>query len=385
MTNMIDRERLKERLIQLTRDLVLIASTDARPEERKKCFQLIRNHLEEVEGVSLAMYEKCGYESLVALPDGVARPDVIFCGHLDVVEHPEADCYRSDVLGGRIYGPGAGDMKGQLAILVELFRHLSRGYPGVSIGLVITSDEERGGESGVKYLAEEEGLEAEIAIIPDGGSLTDVTVEEKGILHARVVAEGKAAHAARPWYGDNPIERLIRGLNRVLGEFDKLQPPVVDPDDSSTHWFPTCSITMLDTPNDSANRIPENASAVMDIRFPPPFTVESLIERIENALGDGLRLERIIDALPTHLAPDERFLRLTEEISGSKVRLARASAGSDARFLCIRGMPVILSRPRVGNLHGRDEWIEIDSMLTYFEICRRYVLERQGFDEVAED
>ena len=65
----MDKTRLRERLIQLTRDLVLIEITDSKPDERERCFQLFRNHFEEVKGVTIERYEKDGYESLVALPE----------------------------------------------------------------------------------------------------------------------------------------------------------------------------------------------------------------------------------------------------------------------------------------------------------------------------
>lgn len=63
-----DSERLRERLIQMTRDLILIESTDDRPEDRRRCFQLIRNHLEEIPGLEIRMLEKEGYESLLPCP-----------------------------------------------------------------------------------------------------------------------------------------------------------------------------------------------------------------------------------------------------------------------------------------------------------------------------
>ena len=181
----MDESILRERLIQLTRDLVLIESTDDRAEERSRCFQLIRNHLDEVPGLEITMLEKKGYQSLLALPKGIERPEVMLCGHLDVVHHPEPESYRSEIKDGRIYGPGAGDMKGQLAILIELMRHLGRERPGLSVGIVVTSDEERGGENGVKYLVEEEGLRCGEAVIPDGGTINEIIVEEKGIIHTR--------------------------------------------------------------------------------------------------------------------------------------------------------------------------------------------------------
>lgn len=376
---MLDRERLQEQIVQLTRDLVLIESTDERPDERKRCFQLIRNHLEELPGIELRRLEKNGYESLVVLPEGCGKPKVLFCGHLDVVEHPDPESYRSTIRDGRIYGPGAGDMKGQLAILVQLMRHLWHEYPGLPVGLAVTSDEERGGENGVKYLVEEAGIDADIAVIPDGGSLNSIIVEEKGIIHLRLRAAGEAAHAARPWLGDNALERLIASVGRVQREiFAPLAPENVDPDDPSTHWHPTCAATMMTTSNDSPNRIPEEAEAVLDIRFVPPLTCESMLASIRKTIDTTVLAEPIVMAEPTHLAPDKDFVELTESVTGRKPELTRACGGSDGRFFFAKGIPVMLSRPNVGNLHGHDEWIDIESMVDYFEICRRYVLKKVG-------
>lgn len=376
---MLDKERLQDQIVQLTRDLVLIESTDERPEERRRCFQLIRNHLEELPGIVLKRLEKNGYESLVVLPEGCEKPKVLFCGHLDVVEHPDPESYRSTIRDGRIYGPGAGDMKGQLAILVQLMRHLWHEQPGLPVGLAVTSDEERGGENGVKYLVEEAGIAADVAVIPDGGSPNSIIVEEKGIIHLRLRAKGEAAHAARPWLGENALERLVAAVGKIQGDiFAPLAPERVDPDDPSTHWHPTCTATMMTTPNDSPNRIPEDAAAVLDIRFVPPHTGESLLSQIREKIGPSVFAEPIVIAEPTHLAPDKDFIALTEAVTGKAPELTRACGGSDARFFFAKGIPVMLSRPKVGNLHGHDEWIDIASMLDYFEICRRYVLKKTG-------
>ena len=374
----MDESILRERLIQLTRDLVLIESTDDRAEERSRCFQLIRNHLDEVPGLEITMLEKKGYQSLLALPKGIERPEVLLCGHLDVVHHPEPESYRSEIKDGRIYGPGAGDMKGQLAILIELMRHLGRERPGLSVGIVVTSDEERGGENGVKYLVEEEGLRCGEAVIPDGGTINEIIVEEKGIIHLKVDAVGKSAHAARPWFGENALEKLACDLVRIKALFAEQTPVKVDPDNAQTHWFSTCAQTMMSSPNDSPNRIPELASAVMDIRFVPPQTSASILEQIRGVLSAGVSASLIVSAEPTHLAPDMEFLRITESVTGEDASLVRSSGGSDGRFFSNVGIPVLISRPRVGNLHGRNEWIEIDSMISYFRICREYILKKCG-------
>jgi succinyl-diaminopimelate desuccinylase len=370
----LDDLELAQRLTALTRDLILIQSTDARPEERAQCFEFIRIQLEALEGVTLRELANNGYTSLVALPKGIEAPEVLFCGHLDVVEHPDSSTYKSELRDGRIYGPGAGDMKGALAIMLELFRQAHQRHPGISLGLAITSDEECGGEHGVKYLVEEAGLRCGQVIIPDGGSLNDLTIEEKGIVHLRLRTHGHAAHAARPWLGRNALATMVRQLEKLERHFERLKPA----DDATLkkgndHWFPTCSITMLGTPNETVNRIPAAAEAVLDLRFPPPDTVQSTLTQVRELLGEEVELEEIVSAEPTHLAADEIFVQVTEEITGAPVNKVNACGGSDARFFREAGMPVNLSRPLVGELHSEEEWIDVDSMVTYYRICEEYV------------
>jgi len=364
---------LAGRLTALTRDLMLIRSTDRHPEERERCFQFIENHLETIETVRICTYECEGYTSLVVLPEGVDRPEILLNGHIDVIEHPGIESYRGVVKEGRIYGPGSGDMKGSVAIMLELFRELQRTDPGASVGLALTSDEERGGENGLRYLVEDAGLRCGQAIIPDGGSLNRVTVHEKGILHLRVQRKGHPGHAARPWQADNALQGLIESLARLQNHCETLVLP-----ESEDNWFPTVTLTMLSTPNQTINRVPERAEAWLDVRFPPPYTVASMMEIVTRELGDAVEVHPIVTAEPTDLSPDPLFCEITEEITGAPAHRVRVSGGSDARFLCRHDIPVMLSRPDVGNLHAEDEWIDIESMVSYYRICEAYLRRRLG-------
>ena len=78
-------------------------------------------------------------------------------------------------------------------------------------------------------------------------------------------------------------------------------------------------------------------------------------------------------AEPCHLDPDPLFCGITESVTGNPVKLIRAAGASDSRFFRKADIPVNLSRPLVGNLHGEDEWLDIDSMVTYYQICQRYI------------
>jgi len=370
VTDRNENESLKDRLVTLTRDLVIIPSTLSHPDERERCYQFVHNHIDSIEGIDIREYRCGGYPSLVAAPAGCSQPDVLMCAHLDVVALPHAASYRSHVADGRIYGPGSGDMKGQLAILLELFHAFHHRYPGVPLGLAVTSDEEIGGTHGIGYLFGEMGLRCELAIIPDGGSLGEVTVEEKGILHVRLTAAGHAGHAARPWLAENPLETLMDAIGRLRRRFQAF---ATDEDD---HWYPTCAVTVLRTDNETVNRIPSDAEAMLDVRFPPPHTMASMRKLVWETLGDAVQAELLIGDEPSHLSPDPAYLDLVREMTGRTVRQTRESGGSDARFICRHGIPVLMARPEVGNLHGEDEWIDIASMLTLYHIFERYLHRR---------
>ncbi|MBL4886116.1 MAG: M20 family metallopeptidase [Planctomycetaceae bacterium] len=372
---MTNNEDLKSRLIALTRDLTMIPSTESRPQERKRCFELLHHHIDQLPSIQIDYYDCNEHRSMVVRPQGVEAPEILLCGHLDVIEHSQPNCYHSKIEQGRIYGPGSGDMKGQIAILIELLRTLHTQQPGISLGLALTSDEERGGADGIRYLCEDVGLRCGTAIIPDGGSLNDVTTEEKGVIHVRVSHLGHESHGARPWLGKNALEMLIERLMLLKKHFYQWWPtqPV---EEQINHWFSTCCITMCNTENTTPNRIPDQASAILDIRFIPPHSVNSMLAEITTILGPDCIVNPLMTAEPTNLEPDPLFCEVTTNITNQPVKLVKASGGSDGRFFRQYGIPVNLSRPLVGNLHAIDEWIDINSMITYYEICEAYIKQK---------
>lgn len=353
----------------LTRDLILIPGTHQRPPDLERCSRFVRNHLETIAGVSVQRHESAGIPSLVACPAGVDRPDILLCAHLDVIDHPDAGAYQSRIADGRICGPGAGDMKGALAVLIEVFREIHERIPGASLALAVTADEEIGGEHGLGYLVRERGLRCRTAMIPDGGAPDRITIEEKGILHLELGCTGRAAHAARPWLGSNPVEHLMDRLAVLRQQFSAWQ-------EADNRWVPTCAVTRIGTRNLSTNRIPSDAMAQLDIRFPPPHTADSMRGCVQDALGPEVCVSTLISAETTHLAPDPAYAAISEQVLGVPVSQIRDDGGSDARFLCALGIPVLMSRPQVGNLHAEDEWVDIGSLLAFYRIYLSYLVQR---------
>lgn len=361
---------IEEDLVELTRQLMLMRTTEFEPEERRRCIDFIRSHIDSLENLQLREVEQNGNISLLANPVGHGEPDILMVGHIDVVAHLDNSVYRGQIEDGRIVGPGSGDMKGAVAIILEVFRNTLRKKPNASIGIAITSDEEIGGADGIGHLFGAGGVKCGIALVPDGGSLNRITIHEKGILHLDVNCTGRTGHAARPWLGESASEHLIERLQILRERFAKEFPTTPD------EWHPTCAITTLNTPNRTINRVAAHAHASLDVRFPHPHTTTEMLAFIRDVLGPGIEVEVIIPAEPADFDPDPLFQKITAEITGQPVELERSHGGSDARFIAAQGIPAILSRPLVGNLHAVDEWIDIESMGLYYKIYEQYLAQR---------
>jgi len=369
MIGISEAEENLENLVELTRQLMLMRTTEFEPAERRRCIDFIRSHIDSLPGIEIREFERNHSVSLLANPIGHNTPDILMCGHIDVVAHPEGTAYRGRVVDGQIVGPGAGDMKGAVAIILEVFRNTLRKNPLASVGIAITSDEEIGGADGVGYLFGEAGVRCGLALVPDGGSLNRITIQEKGILHLSLNCAGRTGHAARPWLADSATEHLIGRLQALREHFDGQFPR--SPDD----WHPTCAITTLSTPNRTINRVAGHAHANLDVRFPPPHTSREILESIRRVLGPRVEIETVIDADPADFAPDPLFQKITERVTGTPVELERSHGGSDARFIAAKNIPAIISCPLVGNLHSIDEWIDIESMGSFYKIYEQYINE----------
>lgn len=360
---------LRDRLVALTRDLILVPSSVAHLAEIERSLDLLRIQLDTVAGVRLEEHRCEDVPALVVLPDGVAKPEVLLLAHIDVVDHGTLGVYRSQVRDGRIYGPGAGDMKGSLAILVTLFTELHQSYPGISLGLAVTADEESGGH-GARHLVAQ-GLDCGVALLPDGGSIDAVVAAEKGILHLDAEWRGVSTHAAYPWEGRNPVDAMLDDLARLRARFAALAAGAAGA--AGEHWHPTATVTTLESESRTLNRIPAFARAGIDVRFTPPWTVAGILAEVRACLGaDAVATPRVGDE-PTEMTPDPTFMAIGERVLGRPMEVVRTAGTSDARFLSGRGIPVIINRPLVGNIHRPDEWIDLASMLQYYRMLQEFI------------
>jgi succinyl-diaminopimelate desuccinylase len=134
---------------------------------------------------------------------------VALAGHLDTI--PAQGNIPGRIVDGAVHGLGASDMKGGIAVMVELAR---AAVPGRY--LFFTREEVPVVESPLPALFATGllgGVELAVVLEP-----TDCILHAGclGNIQARVTFHGESAHSARPWTGLNAIHELVRGLQALV-------------------------------------------------------------------------------------------------------------------------------------------------------------------------
>ncbi len=369
---------IETRILELLKDLILIPSTASNPDGLSHAVRLVRNHIDSIPAVEIEDYTSGGRPSFLARPRSLnGNIRALLVGHVDVVEaHPEG--FYPRIEGNRLYGRGAGDMKGQVALITELFKQFLSSRPDLPIGLMITSDEESGGKHGVGYIVNEKGRRPELAIIPDSGSLNEIVRMEKGVIEGRLISKGSSGHSARPWACDNAVHRLLKNITNLINHFSNFK--ISETEKKIGHWHHTISVNTINTENTTPNSVPDSAEAVIDIRFTEEKTAGDMIAMVNELLDNKTDFHPELISEPLVTEPDPVFLRITQQVTERPVKLIREHGGSDGRFFTMLKIPVIMSRPKVGGLHSDKEWIEIDSMLKYYQIVAAYLREKLASD-----
>jgi succinyl-diaminopimelate desuccinylase len=144
----------------------------------------------------------------------LSRPQrLVVAGHLDTV--PPGDNERPRTDGDTVWGVGASDMKGGLAVMLDLAATVAE--PAVDVTWCFYAREEIDRDSsGLLELWQErpELLEGDAAVL---GEPTNGLVEAgcQGTMRVRITLCGVRAHSARPFTGRNAIHRLAPLLQRV--------------------------------------------------------------------------------------------------------------------------------------------------------------------------
>ena len=309
----------RDDLISLTQELIRIPTLNPPGENYREICEFLSTRLQN-SGFGIEMVRAKGTPgdsdkyprwNVVARKEGAHRGQCVhFNSHIDVVEVGSGwtqNPFGGDLVGDKIYGRGACDMKGGLAasiIAAEAFIDTNPDFHG-AIEISGTGDEESGGYGGVAYLAEKGFFSpnrVQHVIIPEPLNKDRVCLGHRGGWWAEIETFGEIAHGCMPFLGDC----AVRHMGAVIDKFEtelfpamaarRTDMPVV-PDGARSSTMNINSIhggqpeQEEDFTGLPAHCVPDSCRIVIDRRFLVEETLEDVRGEVERLL-DELKAER---------------------------------------------------------------------------------------------
>jgi acetylornithine deacetylase len=313
------------------------------------------------------------------------RPGYILSGHTDVVPVDgqvwAGDPFRLRSADGRLYGRGACDMKGFLAVCLALAGDMARAPLARPIHLAFSYDEEVGCV-GARGLVERLGARPAMPEACFVGEPTgmEVVTGHKGKRSVRVRVQGLTCHSSLAPRGVNAVEVAaeiavaVARLGRRLQEAG-CRDALYDIPHSTAHVGVLRGGTAL-------NIVPDEAELLFEVRAVGDDDPDLLVAEIEHFARTGLepRMKAVDPAAGIAFEVYASFPGLDVAAGAEVVTLAKALAGrnghskvaygSEAGLFHAGGVPTVVIGPgRIEQAHTADEWIELDQL----ERCAGFV------------
>lgn len=421
------RESVSQRPVELLQSLIRFDTTNP-PGNEDACIIYISNMLKEAGIQPTILARESSRPNLIArLPGQGHTPPLLLQGHVDVVttahqawQHPP---FEGRVVGGYVWGRGALDMKGGVAMMLAAFlraKAANLALPGDVI-LAVLSDEEAGGNYGAKWLVENHAhlfKDVQYAIGEGGGFALHVgqrrfypiMVAEKQICWMKATVRGPGGHGALILRGGAmaklaqfltkldrhrlpvhitpvarqmfsgmaaasalPLRLMLRALldptlaNKALDALGK-KGELFDP-----LLHNTVNATIV-RGGDKINVIPSEITIELDGRLLPGCTPIDMVNELRTVVGEDVDLEVVRhDAGPStpQMALFGTLADVLRELDPAGISIPLLLAGvTDARFFSRLGIQTYGWLPQnlpagfdfLKTIHGADERIPAEAL-----------------------
>jgi succinyl-diaminopimelate desuccinylase len=296
------------------------------------------------------------YDDGEAIVWGDSDAPVVLAGHVDTV--PAQDNLPGGIDDGAVHGLGASDMKGGVAVMLELAL-----AEAPSRYVFFTREEVALEESPLPAVFASEVLAgAELAVVlePTDGILHAGCV---GNLQARIEFHGESAHSARPWTGRNAIHALAEALAPIA----RLEP--LDFELDGLVYREVLSAVRVEG-GIAANVVPARASAELNFRYAPGRSPEEAETRLRELVPEGEL--HVLHNSPS--APPALGNRLVERLRELVPDVAPKQAWTPVAQFAEQGIDAINYGPgATAYAHRQDEQIPIANLHAVYETLARFL------------
>ncbi|WP_298622212.1 acetylornithine deacetylase [uncultured Legionella sp.] len=327
--------------------------------------------------------DKANLLAIIPGHDGTISGGLILSGHTDVVpvtgQNWNTDPFIPVELDGKIYGRGACDMKGFLAVLLALAPEFKKMKLAKPLYLAFTFDEEIGC-IGVDYLVEflqKNKIHPEGCIVGEPSSMRPVVGEKRRRLyHCQVM--GKAIHSSLAPLGCNAIEyasRLICYIND-LARHTQQQGPF---DSGYDIPFTTITINVING-GIATNIVPGSCEFIVELRYLHEFPILNFEQQILNYIDSDLvplmkktypdaaiHFEEHSDSSGFVASEDSQLNRIVRTVTGINERY-KVSFSTEAEAYQSMRIPTLICGPGdIHQAHTPNEFICISQL----ELCEK--------------
>jgi succinyl-diaminopimelate desuccinylase len=304
-------------------------------------------------------------EALLFTTPRTGRPLVLLAGHVDTV--PAQANLPGAIEDGSVVGLGASDMKGGVAVMVELAEWVAAEPAALScdLGFLFFVREE--------LPAEESALPrvfAEAQIVHDSDLVvvlepTDNQVHAGclGNLNATVVFRGESAHSARPWQGVNAIAVAVEGLAPLVAC------PPVEIEVGGLTFVEVLTATRI-AGGIADNVVPDRVEVRLNYRYAPNRTRAEAEARLREMVGGEVDVTS--NSPPARPATDSPLVqRLVRE---GNLAVEPKQAWTPVAEFAAQGLAAVNLGPGATRYaHRADERVEIAALERTFDTLQRFL------------
>jgi succinyl-diaminopimelate desuccinylase len=288
---------------------------------------------------------------------------------------PAQDNLPGRIEDGVVHGLGASDMKGGVAVALELVREIAETpADGADVALVVFGREELPVEHNpLPALLEsaEVVLEAALAILLEP---TDGVVHAGclGNVIARLTFHGRSGHSARPWDADSAITHAVEGLRPLLA-FEPRKTVV-----GGLPFAEVVSVTRLES-GIADNVIPDRATATLNLRYPPDRSPEEAEALLRSLVPTDATLDILSHARAGAVVTENPVLAAL--IGAGAREIHPKQAWTNVADFTAHGIDAVNFGPgHTRFAHRRDEQVEIAALVHAYETLDRLVRSPIGED-----